>query len=106
MELKANGVDAVINDLPVHEYYIAKSGSKDAKVAVEAPPQKSVVIRKPKVVAKENRPKKGHMEWNDKAGTCLDNPYEFTFYIFIYLQISSLAGSNVSLRQHREVLHY
>ncbi|MDR7866344.1 MAG: basic amino acid ABC transporter substrate-binding protein [Sporomusaceae bacterium] len=32
LELKAGGVDAVINDLPVNEYYIAKSGSKDAKI--------------------------------------------------------------------------
>lgn len=32
MELKAGGVDAVVNDLPVNEYYIAKAGSKDAKV--------------------------------------------------------------------------
>jgi polar amino acid transport system substrate-binding protein len=32
MELKAGGVDAVVNDLPVNEYYIAKVGSKDAKV--------------------------------------------------------------------------
>lgn len=32
MELKAGGADAVVNDLPVSEYYIVKSGSKDAKV--------------------------------------------------------------------------
>jgi glutamine transport system substrate-binding protein len=32
LELKAGGVDAVINDLPVNEYYIAKAGSKDAKI--------------------------------------------------------------------------
>lgn len=32
MELKAGGADAVVNDLPVNEYYIAKSGAKDAKV--------------------------------------------------------------------------
>jgi polar amino acid transport system substrate-binding protein len=32
LELKAGGVDAVINDLPVNEYYIAKFGSKDAKI--------------------------------------------------------------------------
>lgn len=35
MELKAGGVDAVVNDLPVNEYYIAKNGSKDAKVVGE-----------------------------------------------------------------------
>lgn len=35
MELKAGGVDAVVNDLPVNEYYIAKTGSKDAKIVGE-----------------------------------------------------------------------
>lgn len=32
MELKAGGVDAVVNDLPVNEYYIAQAGGKDAKI--------------------------------------------------------------------------
>lgn len=32
MELKAGGVDAVVNDLPVNEYYLAKSGDKNAKI--------------------------------------------------------------------------
>lgn len=32
MELKAGGVDAVVNDLPVNEYYMAKSGDKSAKI--------------------------------------------------------------------------
>lgn len=32
LELKAGGVDAVVNDLPVNDYYIAKSGAKDAKL--------------------------------------------------------------------------
>lgn len=32
LELKAGGVDAVMNDLPVNEYYIAQSGGKDAKI--------------------------------------------------------------------------
>jgi len=32
MELKAGGVDAVVNDLPVNEYYLAKSGDKNAKL--------------------------------------------------------------------------
>jgi len=31
LELKAGGVDAVVNDLPVNEYYLAQGGSKDAK---------------------------------------------------------------------------
>lgn len=35
MELKAGGVDAVVNDKPVNEYYIAKTGSKDAKAVGE-----------------------------------------------------------------------
>lgn len=35
MELKAGGVDAVINDKPVNDYYIAQAGSKDAKVVGE-----------------------------------------------------------------------
>lgn len=32
MELKTGGVDAVVNDLPVNEYYLAKSGEKNAKI--------------------------------------------------------------------------
>jgi len=32
MELKAKGVDAVINDLPVNEYYVAKDGAGAAKI--------------------------------------------------------------------------
>ncbi|HWR38641.1 MAG TPA: basic amino acid ABC transporter substrate-binding protein [Patescibacteria group bacterium] len=32
LELKAGGVDAVVNDLPVNEYYISQAGSKDAKI--------------------------------------------------------------------------
>ena len=35
LELKAGGVDATINDLPVNEYYLAKGGSKDAKLLDE-----------------------------------------------------------------------
>jgi len=35
LELKAGGVDAVINDKPVNDYYIAKAGGKDAKVVGE-----------------------------------------------------------------------
>jgi len=35
MELKAGGVEAVINDLPVNQYYIAQAGSKDAKIVGE-----------------------------------------------------------------------
>ena len=31
LELKAGGVDAVVNDLPVNEYYINQMASKDAK---------------------------------------------------------------------------
>ena len=31
MELKAGGVEAVINDKPVNDYYISKEGGKDAK---------------------------------------------------------------------------
>lgn len=31
MELKAGGVDAVVNDRPVNDYYIAKSNEKNAK---------------------------------------------------------------------------
>ena len=32
LELKAGGVDAVVNDLPVNEYFITKAGGKDAKI--------------------------------------------------------------------------
>lgn len=35
LELKADGADAVVNDLPVNEYYLAKGGSKDAKLVGE-----------------------------------------------------------------------
>lgn len=35
MELKIGGVDAVVNDLPVNEYYMAKSGDKNAKILSE-----------------------------------------------------------------------
>ena len=31
LELKAGGVEAVVNDKPVNDYYIAKAGGKDAK---------------------------------------------------------------------------
>ncbi|MDR3643928.1 MAG: basic amino acid ABC transporter substrate-binding protein [Clostridia bacterium] len=32
LELRAGGVDAVVNDLPVNEYYIAQMGGKDGKI--------------------------------------------------------------------------
>jgi polar amino acid transport system substrate-binding protein len=35
IELKNGGVDAVVNDLPVNEYYISKTASKDAKIVGE-----------------------------------------------------------------------
>ncbi|KYZ77666.1 glutamine ABC transporter substrate-binding protein [Anaerosporomusa subterranea] len=35
MELKAGGVDAVVNDLPVNQYYLAQGGAKDAKIIGE-----------------------------------------------------------------------
>ncbi|WP_371375997.1 basic amino acid ABC transporter substrate-binding protein [Sporomusa aerivorans] len=35
LELKAGGADAVVNDLPVNEYYLAKGGNKDAKLVGE-----------------------------------------------------------------------
>jgi len=35
IELKNGGVDAVVNDLPVNEYYIAQAGGKDAKIVGE-----------------------------------------------------------------------
>ncbi|HWR41961.1 basic amino acid ABC transporter substrate-binding protein [Sporomusa sp.] len=35
LELKAGGADAVVNDLPVNEYYLAKGGSKEAKLVGE-----------------------------------------------------------------------
>lgn len=31
MELKVGGVDAVVNDLPVNQYYLAQGGNRDAK---------------------------------------------------------------------------
>lgn len=35
LELKAGGVDAVVNDKPVNDYYITKAGGKDAKTIGE-----------------------------------------------------------------------
>jgi len=35
MELKIGGVEAVVNDRPVNDYYLAQGGSKDAKVLSE-----------------------------------------------------------------------
>lgn len=35
MELKAGGVEAVVNDRPVNDYYLAQGGSKDAKALNE-----------------------------------------------------------------------
>lgn len=35
MELKAGGVDAVVNDRPVNDYYIMKSGEKDVRALDE-----------------------------------------------------------------------
>ena len=35
MELKAGGVDAVVNDRPVNDYYILKSGEKDVRALDE-----------------------------------------------------------------------
>ena len=35
MELKTGGADAVINDKPVNDYYLAQGGSKDAKIVGE-----------------------------------------------------------------------
>ncbi|WP_094603804.1 Glutamine-binding periplasmic protein [Sporomusa silvacetica DSM 10669] len=35
IELNSGGVDAVVNDLPVNEYYIAQAGGKDAKIVGE-----------------------------------------------------------------------
>jgi polar amino acid transport system substrate-binding protein len=35
LELKAGGADAVVNDLPVNEYFLAKGGSKDSKLVGE-----------------------------------------------------------------------
>ncbi len=35
LELKAGGADAVVNDLPVNEYFLAKGGNKEAKLVGE-----------------------------------------------------------------------
>ena len=35
LELKAGGVDAVVNDRPVNDYYIVKSGEKDVRALEE-----------------------------------------------------------------------
>ena len=62
MELKAGGVDAVINDLPVNQYYLAQGGSKDAKIIGEVLHSENYGI----AVAKNNS------ELADKINKALD----------------------------------
>lgn len=59
MELKAGGVDAVVNDLPVNQYYLAKGGDKDAKIVGEVLNSESYGIavskKNPELTAKINK---------------------------------------------------
>lgn len=76
MELKANGVDAVVNDLPVNEYYIAKAGSKDAKVVGQPLNSEDYGI----ATAKKNA------ELNEKINKALDELKKNGEYEKIYVK--------------------
>ena len=51
MELKASGVDAVVNDKPVNDYYITKSGA----TGVKALPEKLTAEEYGIAIAKDNK---------------------------------------------------
>lgn len=76
MELKAGGVDAVVNDLPVNEYYIAQAGGKDAKVVGEPLTSEEYGI----AIAKKNS------ELTEKVNQALDALKKNGEYEKIYLK--------------------
>ncbi len=76
MELKAGGADAVVNDLPVSEYYLVKSGSKDAKVVGDVLSAEEYGI----AVAKKNT------ELTEKINKALDELKKNGEYEKIYLK--------------------
>ena len=76
IELKNGGVDAVVNDLPVNEYYIAQTASKDAKVVGEPLSAEEYGI----AVAKKNT------ELADKVNKALDELKKNGEYETIYVK--------------------
>lgn len=76
MELKNNGVDAVVNDLPVNAYYLTKTGAKDAKLVGEVANSEDYGI----ATAKKNT------ELNEKINKALDELKKNGEYEKIYLK--------------------
>jgi len=76
MELKNNGVDAVVNDLPVNEYFIAKTGAKDVKLAGEVQNAENYGI----AIAKKNT------ELSEKVNKALDDIKANGEYEKIYMK--------------------
>ena len=76
MELKAGGVDAVVNDLPVNEYYMAKSGDKSAKIVGDILNAEEYGI----AVTKKNT------ELNEKVNKALDELKKNGEYEKIYMK--------------------
>ena len=76
MELKNNGVDAVVNDLPVNAYYLTKTGAKDAKLVGEVANSEDYGI----ATAKKNT------ELNEKINKALDELKKNGEYDKIYLK--------------------
>ncbi|MBP2662104.1 MAG: glnH [Firmicutes bacterium] len=76
IELNSGGVDAVVNDLPVNEYYIAQAGSKDAKIVGEPLNSEEYGI----AVAKKNT------ELTDKINKAMDELKKNGEYEKIYVK--------------------
>ena len=76
LELKAGGVDAVVNDLPVNQYYLAQGGSKDAKGVGEVLNAEEYGL----AVAKKNT------ELTDKINKALDELKKNGEYDRIYIK--------------------
>ncbi|MEG6584975.1 basic amino acid ABC transporter substrate-binding protein [Dendrosporobacter sp. 1207_IL3150] len=76
IELKNNGVDAVVNDLPVNAYYLTKSGDKDAKLVSEVANSEYYGL----ATAKKNT------ELNEKVNKALDELKKNGEYEKIYIK--------------------
>jgi polar amino acid transport system substrate-binding protein len=76
LELKAGGVDAVVNDLPVNQYYLTQGGSKDAKAVGEVLNAEEYGI----AIAKKNK------ELADKVNKALEEIQKNGEYEKIYVK--------------------
>lgn len=76
MELKAGGVDAVVNDMPVNEYYLVQSGGQEAKSVGERLTSEDYGI----ATAKKNT------ELNEKINKALDELKQNGEYEKIYVK--------------------